>query len=114
MLPLKLILLGLNNDIAFADAIVESNRGGEHYVNVKNILYFLPQMEHSINDRFRKTFIDMSPNIIIIKWLESLAKKNREYSLLQQQGVFSNDELKQLGLPIRLVPGLVSQLYQKD
>ena len=108
----KIYIIGIDNDIAFADAIIQSHNG-EHYVNVKNILYFFPQMEHPINKEFRQKFLDISVNITMIKWLESLAKKNKEYELLQQQGVFSENELQQLSLPIRLVPDLVPQLYQR-
>ena len=108
----KLYIIGIDNDIAFTDSIVRL-KNGEHHVNVRNILYFLPQMQAHVDTQFRQEFLKLSAEMIVIKWLESLANKNNEYNVLQQQKIFDSDELKQYQLPIRLTPNLVNTLYQR-
>ena len=108
----KLYIIGIDNDIAFADSIVKL-KNGKHHVNVRNILYFLPQMQAHIDAQFRQEFLKLSAEVVVIKWLESLAHKNNEYKLLQQQKILDGDEFKQYQLPIRLTPNLVNTLYQR-
>ena len=108
----KLYIIGIDNDIAFADSIVKL-KNGEHYINVRNILYFLPQMQAHVNAQFRQEFLKLSAEVTVIKWLESLAHKNNEYKLLKKQKILDGDELKQYQLPIRLTPNLVNTLYQR-
>ena len=72
----KLYIIGVDNDIAFADSIIKL-QSGKHHINVRNILYFLPQMQAHFDDQFRQEFLKLSAEIIVIKWLESLAHKNQ-------------------------------------
>ena len=108
----KLYIIGIDNDIAFADSITKL-KNGKHHINVRNILYFLPQMQAHVDAQFRQEFLKLSAEVIVIKWLESLAHKNNEYNVLQQQKIFDSDELKQYQLPIRLTPNLANTLYQR-
>ena len=108
----KLYIIGIDNDIAFADSIIKL-KSGEYHINVRNILYFLPQMQAHVDTQFRQEFLKLSAEVIIIKWLESLAHKNNEYNALQQQKILDGDEFKQYQLPIRLTPNLVNTLYQR-
>jgi hypothetical protein len=112
----RLRLVGIDNDIAFADPVVKQHRGehkDKHYINVKNILYFFPQMNQEIHPEFRQHFLSHSPEVIIIQWLEALAKKNEEYQVLLEQGVLTEEQLATLQLPIKLVPGLALKLKNK-
>jgi hypothetical protein len=112
----RLRLVGIDNDIAFADPVIKQHRGehkDKHYINVKNILYFFPQMVHEIHPEFRQHFLSHSPEVIIIQWLEALAKKNEEYQALLEQGVLTEEQLAGLQLPIKLVPGLALKLKNK-
>jgi TPR repeat protein len=112
----RLRLVGIDNDIAFADPVVKQHRGehkDKHYINVKNILYFFPQMNNIIHPEFRQHFLSHSPEVIIIQWLEALAKKNEEYQALLDQGVLNEEQLAGLQLPIKLVPGLALKLKDK-
>jgi TPR repeat protein len=112
----RLRLVGIDNDIAFADPVIKQHRGehkDKHYINVKNILYFFPQMNNIIHPEFRQHFLSHSPEVIIIQWLEALAKKNEEYQTLLEQGVLTEEQLTGLQLPIKLVPGLALKLKNK-
>jgi hypothetical protein len=112
----RLRLVGIDNDISFADPVIKQQRGehkDKHYINVKNILYFFPQMNQEIHPEFRQHFLSHSPEVITIQWLEALAKKNEEYAELLEQGVLTQEQLATLQLPIKLVPGLALKLKNK-
>ncbi|MEM7175553.1 MAG: ankyrin repeat domain-containing protein, partial [Chlamydiota bacterium] len=105
-------LVGIDNDIAFVNPIIE-NSNKSHSIDVKNVLYFFPQMKSPIDPTFKKAFCNLCPEITVIKWLKSLYKKNEKYEELYKQSIFTRQELKNLKLPIRLVPNFAQNLTQK-
>jgi len=89
-------IVGIDNDIAFADAAVKIHTGarrGQHYVNVKNVLYFLPQMEDRINEEFKAQYLARVPELLLIDWLKLLDNQNQAYQALVDQGVLSAETL---------------------
>jgi hypothetical protein len=110
----ELKIISIDNDIAFADNIIKEQYGpyaNKHYVSVKNVLYFLPQMDDPIEESYCRDFLSLSPEVLSVLWLESLARKNEEYAALVEAKVLDESQLKALKLPIKLVPGLALQLY---
>lgn len=112
-------LLGIDNDLSFANPIAlhrsrDTGGGGEkHFPEVKNVLYFLPQMKNPIDSEFRDNFLSLTPEIIVLDWLESVYRKNKEYEQLFKHGIFSQERLKKLKLPIFLVAGIAKRLQKK-
>ena len=115
-------ILGIDNDIAFAEPIIKKHRGNQElfFMNIKNVIYFFPQMKNPVAPNFRKKILKLTPEILVIEWLQCLHKKNQDYDTLIQQGVFSEAEFKGtkvnkrgLQLPIKFQPGTLSNLYFK-
>ncbi|MFN7096904.1 MAG: ankyrin repeat domain-containing protein, partial [Gammaproteobacteria bacterium] len=117
----ELDILGIDNDIAFADPIVKDvDKQKQYYMNIKNVLYFFPQMEQIIAPDFRKQFLQRQPELMMIEWLHGLCTKNYGYNALLKIGFFSQQELsggknnpKGLQLPIRFTPRTLTKLYKK-
>ena len=117
-------ILGIDNDIAFADVViskhVEGEKAGHHFINIKNVIYFFPQMMQPIDPGFRDTFLKREPEFIVMEWLRGLQEKNVAYELLLKEGVFTEEEYsgshgnkRGLQLPIKVVPGTIRTLYRK-
>ena len=118
-------ILGIDNDLAFADVVVsrhmEGEKAGHYFINIKNVIYFFPQMHEPIDPDFRETFLKREPEFILIEWLKGLLAKNKEYETLLAEGIFTEEEYsgdgiankRGLQLPIRLVPGTIRTLYRK-
>ena len=123
--PVKLRIKGIDNDRAFTDPVViqggDGPGAGTHFIKVKNILYFLPQMQNKISPSFRNAFLQRQPERILIEWLQALYEKNQMYDGLLKRGVFSQTDYsgdpkswrEGLQLPIKLVQGTSGKLYQK-
>jgi ankyrin repeat protein len=117
-------IIGIDNDIAFAESKIYQHSHGEFknqtFVMVKNVLYFFPQMTQPVDENFRDLFLQQNPEFLIIEWLKALYDKNLHYQKLLSEGIFTPEEFyggkiskRGLQLPIRLVPGTVTQLYHK-
>jgi hypothetical protein len=117
-------IIGIDNDVAFSDvAIIRHQQGineGKHFINIKNVLYFFPQMQEPIDPKFVSKFLALNPEIVLLTWLEILDKKNVEYQSLLNNGIFTPEDFhggksskRGLQLPIKVVPGTVGKLYKK-
>ena len=118
-------ILRIDNDIAFSDVIISQHKEGEkagHYMmNIKNALYFFPQMMQSIDAGFRDKLLEKQPEFILLEWLQLLLAKNKEYETLLTEGIFTlaeyvGDSLankRGLQLPIKVVPGTMARVYRK-
>ena len=118
-------ILGIDNDIAFSDVIISQHKEGEkagHYMmNIKNTLYFFPQMMQSIDAGFRDKLLEKKPEFILLEWLQLLLAKNKEYEILLTEGIFTLAEYagdglankRGLQLPIKVVPGTMARVYRK-
>lgn len=119
-------IIGIDNDIAFSDPIVMEHIGerrGVHYVNVKNVMYFFPQMQSLVEQSLKETFLKRVPELVMIDWLQGLWEKNLQYEALLKANIFSLKEYqgdggskisgKGLQLPIKLVPKTSIKLYKK-
>ena len=112
----RLHIVGIDNDIAFAKGVVRLHKSGQRkvYTKVLNVLYCLKQMDSSVDEGFRRHFlaVDYNPEKIVFDWLFSLAEKNAEYDKLKSAG-FTEQDFRELKLPINLIPHTASGVYQK-
>ena len=117
-------ILGIDNDIAFSDVIIsqykEGEKAGQYMMNIKNALYFFPQMMQSIDAGFRDKLLEKQPEFILLEWLQLLLARNKEYEALLTEGVFtlaeySGDKTSKRGLqlPIKVVAGTMARIYRK-
>eukprot|EP01125_Pyxidicula_operculata_P013193 TRINITY_DN4364_c0_g1_i1.p1 TRINITY_DN4364_c0_g1~~TRINITY_DN4364_c0_g1_i1.p1 ORF type:complete len:1295 (+),score=300.99 TRINITY_DN4364_c0_g1_i1:44-3928(+) len=112
----SLELVGVDNDMAFAQPLIASNRGT--FVNVRNVIYCMPQAKAPLSSTTVQSFLELSPELVVVEWLRLLYKQNQNYEL-QQRGVsgnnniFTNEELSKINLPIKLRKGTANMLYQK-
>jgi len=102
-------IVGIDNDLAFADQVVVRNN--EFLINVRNVLYLFPQMSNPLNFRVRRNLLNMSPEIVILEWLRLLSHQNTIYTSMKGL-IFSQEELESLELPIRLRAGTAAKLYK--
>ena len=112
----QMSIVGIDNDIAFASPIISIQRGslkGSHQVGIKNVLYFFPQMNKPIDQRFVLLFLKNIPEMIVIYWLSSILLKNQSYQQLIDSSIFTNEEFENLHLPIKFVKGTVNLIYEK-
>jgi HEAT repeat protein len=110
---IKYRIIGIDNDMSFIPEIDEGK------VNVRSLLYFLPQMQDRIDPGFRKEFLgELVPEVVMLTWLDKLERENTRYEAMLEEGVFSKADYAEedrggMGLPIKLRKGLVSELYLK-
>lgn len=116
-------LVSIDNDMAFAEpfAVYKSaHLSGKHFINLRNVLYFFPQMEQVIHPELRLRLLQQTPERLLTAWLRLLHEKNQEYDGLLEQGYFThkeytgdNQQTLGLQLPIKFAPNQLMQLYQK-
>ena len=118
-------ILGIDNDIAFSDVVIsqhkEGEKAGQYMMNIKNALYFFPQMMLSIDAGFRDKLLEKQPEFILLEWLQLLLTRNREYETLLSEGIFTLTEYagdgriskRGLQLPIKMVAGTMARVYRK-
>ena len=118
-------ILGIDNDIAFSDVIIsqhkEGEKAGQYMMNIKNALYFFPQMMQSIDANFRDKLLEKQPEFILLEWLQLLLARNKEYEALLTEGIFTLAEYagdgiinkRGLQLPIKVVAGTMARIYRK-
>jgi ankyrin repeat protein len=108
----KASIVGIDNDHSFADPVVIFGAEGKHTINVKNILFCLPQCDNMIHPATRQKLLDMDPLLVLVKWVQALTKQNNLYQSLLEEKFLSILDLKQLNLPIRLRPGTLLEAYR--
>ena len=118
-------ILGIDNDIAFSDVVFSQHKTDgktdKYIMNIKNALYFFPQMMLPIEASFRDKLLSKQPEFILLEWLQLLLTKNKEYETLLTEGIFTLAEYagdgltnkRGLQLPIKVVPGTMARVYRK-
>ena len=121
----RIDILGIDNDIAFSDVVISQHtvgeKAGQYIMNIKNVLYFLPQMMQPIGSTFRDKLLKKLPEFILLEWLQLLLVKNKEYEALLSEGIFTLIEYvgdglankRGLQLPIKVVEGTITRVYRK-
>ena len=104
-------LVSIDNEDSFIYSILSLSTG--HLVGVRNILFCFPQMEKEIDSRARAWLASARPEIVLRDWLKDLMKKNRDYQQMVRSHMLTRDELRELNLPIKLVPGIAEQIHRK-
>jgi len=108
----KIDIVGIDNDQAFADPLVYFPKQG-HGINTRNILYFFPQARERLAPQAKKFFLQHSPELLIMTWLEHLFMRNQEYEKLKDQNLFNHNDFIKMNLPIKLRPGEITNLYNR-
>ena len=78
--PMYKTLISIDNDLVFKPEL--HGKGNKAIVNIKSILYLLPQIESILPQSIQTFYTTLDPHLTIFSWLQDLAKKNREYQLL--------------------------------
>jgi hypothetical protein len=86
-----------NNDNAFEYPIYVDDLG-DHFLNIKNIIYCLPQMDNVISSHVREAILKQPAELIILGWLKELSLQNNQHRQ-------SNDSL-------RFLPKTVLKIYK--
>lgn len=107
-------IVGIDNDHSFADTVVSAggDNNPKHIINVKNIIFCLPQCDQPISPATRQKFLNLDPLLLLAKWVQSLTKQNTLYQSLLDAKFLSILDLKQLNLPIRLRNGTLLEAYR--
>jgi len=101
--------ISIDNDLVFKSEIKSPN-----IVNVKSMLYLLPQIDIPIPESVKTFFATLDPNLTIFCWLQDLSQKNIEYSLLFTRLAFQKTRsIYQSLLPESEVSILATTLQQK-
>lgn len=110
----KTSIVGIDNDHSFADPVVSvgNENNVKHTINVKNILFCLPQCNLAIHPNTRRKILELEPLQLLCKWVQALSKQNALYQSLLDEKFLSILDLKQLNLPIRLRDGTLLQAYR--
>lgn len=110
----KTTLVGIDNDHSFADPIVSvgGDNNVKHTINVKNIIFCLPQCNMPIDSATRNKILNLDPLLLLFKWVQALTKQNTLYQSLLDAKFLSILDLKQLNLPIRLRNGTLLEAYR--
>lgn len=122
-------LTGIDNDLAFDNAILFDHTLSEHKLGLKSIFFCLPQVDQPIDKAFRQAFIKQPAILIMLKWLKILVVQESYYLQYQEtgEGLIESDvtspsamhhmmrqqEFANLHLPIKFAPGLFIDIYRK-
>ena len=82
-------------------------------VDVKNVIYFFPQMNQRVDKKIRHNLINQNEEIIIINWINQLIKKENEYEKLCSEKIFTKENFSNLQIPMLFVPGTIHSVYLK-
>jgi len=104
-------IVGIDNDHAFADPVVKTRDG--HSLNVRHVLYFLPQARQRIDAKARDKFLTLTPEEVVLRWLEQLHKCNADWAALRDDGVLTRLDCTEMNLPIRLRKGEAAALLHR-
>jgi patatin-like phospholipase/acyl hydrolase/Ran GTPase-activating protein (RanGAP) involved in mRNA processing and transport len=108
----KAFIIGIDNDEALVPELGPITSGAhtsQHNMNVRNILYFLPLMNHVVEKEIYKNFIAQAPESIVLQWLGLLDAKNERYGTLKLSKDLSDD----LRIPLKLKSGTTTELLSK-
>lgn len=104
-------IVAIDTDESFAEPIF-ATRAGRHALMLKNILFSLPQYKAPVDLVLRKQLLAQEPALIVMRWLKLLHAYNEPFEAYFEQGEY-RDTLKNIGLPLRLVPKTAMRLYQR-
>ena len=118
----KLHIIGIDNDMAFGEEFTRRrvNNIEEEIINVRNLLYFFPQMDQQIGSGFREQFLNKQPEMILIDFLYNLHLKNQGFEELISIEIFTKIDCegnpkipndRGLDIPIKLPKRIISRLY---
>lgn len=105
-----------DNDISFVPELAKRTvfgDQGKHIPAVRNILFFLPQMDTSLDSSARDRFLSLNMEIELIDWLLKIQTKNEAYEQAKKDKIFTDDDYEKLKLPITFNQGEVRELYQR-
>ncbi|MGE3920926.1 MAG: hypothetical protein AB7F64_08385, partial [Gammaproteobacteria bacterium] len=60
----------------FGRGSVEKIKDGVHFCNLKSVLFCMPQMKQSLTPELRERLLSISPEVLLLEWLEELSANN--------------------------------------
>ncbi|MBW8308178.1 MAG: hypothetical protein K0M45_00805 [Candidatus Paracaedibacteraceae bacterium] len=108
----KSLVIGIDNDKLFYPALYKDKDSLE--TGTKCVLYALPSlMENPLDNEVIQAFRAINPTKVVLQWLGYLHDQNQRYATLIQQGVFTDRQLQELGLPMALPTGIEDTLMSR-
>jgi hypothetical protein len=108
----EISIISVDSDAILCNPIYKTCTG--HYVlNYRDILGLLPQVLNKLSPEFTERFLKMTPEEIILTWLDSLMNRNKYYNDLLQYYVFDESEMRDLNLPLKLPPKILDLMFEK-
>ncbi|MBW8308180.1 MAG: hypothetical protein K0M45_00815 [Candidatus Paracaedibacteraceae bacterium] len=108
----KSFVIGIDNDKLFYPALYKDK--GSLETGIKCVLYALSSlMENPLDDEVIQAFRALNPTKVALQWLGYLQDQNQRYNYLIQQGVFTDRQLQDLGLPMALPAGIEDTLIRR-
>ena len=105
--------ISIDNDLVFKPEL-SGKDDDDKVVNVKSILYLVPQIDQPLPEPSKAFFMTLDPHLTTLSWLQDLSQKNREYQGLFTRLTFQNARcLYQNLLPQGETPSLAACLEQK-
>jgi len=105
-------IIGIDNDLSLASMIVQL-APQFHYIEARNLLFCLPEMDHPLEASLRQQILSLSPHAFLLKWISVLKDQNDRYETLATQGKLNFMTYRNLYLPLRFAPQHLAQLLQK-
>ena len=104
----SLSIVGIDNDLAFAPSAD----------SVRTILYLLKPMQMAFEPSIAERLIEMRPEGVVFDWLMALEEQNQRYERWKKQGVLTQEDLVEEGIPSLRIPlkidaRLIPTLYTK-
>lgn len=96
------MIINIDPDPIFSELAVKTSDG--HFVQMRSILFLLPQMDSEIDSEAVKIFLSKTtcPELFLHELVLNIHKKNEEYLQLLEQGVLSHLDMESLSLPINI------------
>lgn len=96
----------------FAYSICEE-QPDEHFCGGRSGFWTLSQIESAILPSVRQVYGNIKPAANTLQWLYHLWELNQDSWKLHHQGHISSEKMQKRGMPLKLVPEAIPQLYLK-
>ena len=113
-------IVAIDTNLAFPDTLFNYYQSGKQTkatVNVKNSLYFFPQMKQAVDPTVREKLLRQPPEFILSAWLHSLLIKNQTYQqakdFMTTKEYHGEADEGGLELPIKIAMSTIIQVYDK-
>ncbi|OJW53854.1 MAG: hypothetical protein BGO67_07105 [Alphaproteobacteria bacterium 41-28] len=90
-----------------------SKAPSQHFLDVKNALYLLPEvMNQHVDPNLKKRLLNLDPSLFVLTWMDALQKEDQQYGALLKKNGLTLDHRIDLGFPLTLPPRLSENLLR--